>query len=128
LSSSDRCYEQTLAELLARKYAGRKLDLIVPCLDSAMQFTLQHRNQLFPGVPVVFYGAEPAILKTVLPPDVTGVTMLFDWGATADLLLRLHPETERVVYIGGASRAARAYEAQARQAFARYQDRLSSTA
>lgn len=93
-----------------------------------MQFTLQHRNQLFPGVPVVFYGAEPAILETVLPPDVTGVTMLFDWGATADLLLRLHPETERVVYIGGASRAARAYEAQARQAFARYQDRLSSTA
>jgi PAS domain S-box-containing protein len=116
---TDARYEEKLAELLVGKYAGRKLDLIVPCLDSAIEFTLKHRATLFPGVPVVFCGASPA--RTVsLPPDVTGVTMVFDWAATVDLALRIHPDTERVVYIGGASRAAQAYEAEARQAFSRF--------
>jgi PAS domain S-box-containing protein len=112
--------EQALAELLARKYAGRKFDLVVPCLDSAIRFTLRHRATLFLGVPVVFCGASPAIREAALASDVTGVAMLFDWGATVDLALRLHPNTERVVYVGGASRIARDYEAEARQAFTRF--------
>ena len=121
---TDATYEDVLAKLLVHKYAGRKLDVIVPCLDSAIQFTLQRRETLFPGVPVVFCGASSAIQETELPPDVTGVAMRFDWGATDDLVLRLHPDTDRIVYVGGVSGAARAYEAEARRAFAKFERRL----
>jgi hypothetical protein len=91
---TDTRYEETLANLLVHKYAGRKLDLVMPCLDTAIQFTLQRRETLFPRVPVVFCGASSAIQDTRLPPDVTGVAMLFDWGATVDLALRVHPDTD----------------------------------
>ena len=121
---NDARYEEALAKFLVHKYAGRTFDVIVPCLDSAIQFTLQRRETLFPGVPVVFCGASPTIQETALPSDVTGVTMRFDWGATVDLALRLHPDTDRIVYVGGVSGAARAYEADARRAFSKFERRL----
>ena len=121
---TDARYEEALAKLLVHKYAGRKIDVIVPCLDSAIQFTLERRETLFPGVPVVFCGASPAIQEAALPPDVTGVAMRFDWSAAVDLALRLHPGTDRIVYVGGVSGVARAYEADARRAFSRFQGRL----
>src|SRR5208282_6575812 len=47
-------YLQTLINLLQNKYAGRKIDLLIPMADLAFQFLLAHREFLFPGVPMVF--------------------------------------------------------------------------
>src|SRR5262249_57943373 len=58
--------EEALANTLALKYAGRTLDVVMPCLDSAIRFTLRYRDRIFRGVPIVFCGSDQAIRDTTL--------------------------------------------------------------
>jgi hypothetical protein len=64
-----------LIHLLRSKYAGRKIDLLVPVGELAFDFLSVHGNNLFPGVPIVFCAAEK---HQVQPPkrleNTTGVT------------------------------------------------------
>jgi hypothetical protein len=41
-------------DLLRQKYAGKRLDLVVPAGPGALRFALLHRATIFPGVPIVF--------------------------------------------------------------------------
>ena len=58
---SDRFPDEdaTLAfrDYLQRKYHGRRIDVVVAITDPALQFVLQYRDQLFPGVPIVASGS-----------------------------------------------------------------------
>ena len=47
-------YLQNLTNLLHVKYAGRKIDLLIPVADLAFAFLHAHSNSLFPGAPIVF--------------------------------------------------------------------------
>ena len=118
--------EADIGHVIRRKYAGTMFDLVIPCGESALRFALRERDELFPGVPVVFCLVEDRPLGDVrLPPDVTGVTMFRDWAATIDLILRLHPRTREIVLVGGSGPVEQGWEALARQAFARYEGRLT---
>src|SRR5262249_22759605 len=86
---------------------------------------LKHREEIFPGVPVVFAAVEQREVKArKLGPGVVGVPIHFNLTATLDLALRLHPNTRRVVVVAGATRMDAYWEAQARQAFRDYEDKL----
>ncbi len=50
----DPNYERSLSENLRSELRGVKLDLVITAVYSSYQFALRHRNELFPGVPVVF--------------------------------------------------------------------------
>src|SRR5262249_21999251 len=81
-------------------------------------FALAHRDALFPGVPMVFCTVEDDALSShELPPDVTGVTMVRDWRAGLELILRLHPGTRQIAFVGGAGPIERQSEGLARKAF-----------
>src|SRR3954468_18928202 len=72
--------EELLARLLKEKYAGRKIDLVMPCGEPALRFVLRERATIFPGVPLVFCVVDAdAIRDLPLPGDVTGVTMSLNW-------------------------------------------------
>ncbi len=117
--------EDLIARLLKEKYAGRGIDLVMPCGEAAIRFVLRERASLFPGVPVVFCTADREVMRDVpLPPDVTGVTMFMDWAAAAELVLRLHPGTKRLVFIGGSGPTASEWEAQARRALSGFESRV----
>jgi hypothetical protein len=47
-------YQQSLAETLRRGYSGVKLDLVVAATYPVLQFAVQYREKMFPGVPIVF--------------------------------------------------------------------------
>jgi PAS domain S-box-containing protein len=116
--------ERDLLRLLGRKYAASHLDLIVVCGDGVSRLILRERAALFPDVPVVFCRpAFTALGQPRLPPGVTGVSMPLPWAATLDIVWRLHPDIERVVFVGGAGDSDRGLEAQAREAFSGYHDR-----
>ena len=118
-------HEPQMRRLLQQKYAGRKIDVVVPCFDSAIRFVLKERAVLFPGVPVVFCAAEDeGIRGAPLPPDVTGVTLLLEWAAVLELALELHPGTQRISFVGGTGPSDRVREARAREAFSKYEGRL----
>jgi signal transduction histidine kinase len=118
-------YQEHLAEFLRQKYAGRKIDLVIAGLAPALDFALKHREEVFPGVPIVFCALDEREAKSRgLPPDVIGVPIRFDLAATLDLALRLQPNTRRVYVVAGKAKFDAHWEAEARQTFRAYEPRL----
>jgi signal transduction histidine kinase/ABC-type uncharacterized transport system substrate-binding protein len=118
-------YQEHLAEFLRQKYAGRKIDLVIAGLAPALDFALKHRDEVFPGVPIVFCAIDQREAKArELPPDVIGVPIRFDLAATLDLALRLQPDTRRVYVVAGKAQFDASWEAEARQTFRAYEPKL----
>lgn len=96
-------YEAGLSDSLASMYAG-KLDLVIANSYPALRFAVDHRNQIFPGVPIIFMAVATSRFDgSPLWSDVTGVTINSDVHGTVDLALRLHPDTKNAVVIAGSS-------------------------
>jgi PAS domain S-box-containing protein len=116
---------QLQVEYLRHKYARRKVDLVIAGLSSGLDFVLDHRQAIFPGVPIVFCAVDHREVQTrKLPPDVIGVPVNFDLAATLELALRLHPKTERIFVIAGKEKMDKAWESEARLVFRRYEGGL----
>ncbi len=117
--------EDLIARLLSEKYAGRRIDVVMPCGEAAIRFVLRERATLFTGVPVVFCTADRETLRDLdMPKDVTGVTMFMDWAGIVDLAVRLRPETRQIAFIGGGGPTSREWERQARLALSKYAGKL----
>jgi PAS domain S-box-containing protein len=122
----DKSYEQDLADNLKNTYGRVKLDLVIPDNFPALEFVLRHRNELFPGTPIVFFDLDEAWLAAQkLPPGVTGVTAIVDVNATIDLALRLHPSTGTVAVVIDNSPYERYWLARIRSGIARHQNELN---
>ena len=95
-------YEKTLRETIRESYSGKQIDLVVVEAYPALRFALDDRDQLFPGVPIVFVSVAASRLQGGIPwPDVTGVTTNVDVRGSLDLALRLHPDTQNVGLVAG---------------------------
>ena len=85
-------YEKGVIESLASVYGGKKIDLVIADFYPALRFAVDHRQELFPGAPIVFSSVPPKRLEgQKLSPGVTGITMDVDLQGTIDLALRLQP-------------------------------------
>ncbi len=102
----DQDYERNVAESLRDTYRSAKLDLVIVEKEPALQFALKHRDELFPGVPIVFFDVEAEVMEQKRWPavaGVTGVTAPADVRGTVDLALRNHPDTDTAAVIIGNS-------------------------
>jgi PAS domain S-box-containing protein len=89
-----------LRSYLAGKYRSRSVDLAVILDNPALDILLKHRDEILPGVPVVFAGINdftPGMLDG--QKRITGVAEVQDHRGTLDLALRLHPGTRRVLAV-----------------------------
>jgi PAS domain S-box-containing protein len=121
----DADFMRTQVALLRSKYAGRNVDLVIAGLSSGLDFALAVRDEVFPGVPVVFVLVEQRELRArQLPADVIGVPVRMNLTGTLDLALRLHPDARRVFVIAGSSPFDTQWEAEARRTFRTYEDRV----
>jgi PAS domain S-box-containing protein len=121
-------YRLQLATFLQHKYAGRRIDLVIAGLTPALDFALEHRDQIFPGVPVVFCAVDQREVKArQLPPDVVGIPSTWDLAATLDVALRLQSNTRHVFVIAGGSSFDAQWTARAREIFHGYEDNLEFT-
>jgi len=121
----DTAQRRILVDFLRQKYAGQTIDLVIAGLSSSLDFALEFRQELFPGVPIVFVGVDrQEVQKRSLPADVIGVPMQMDLAGTLDLALRLQPATRRVFVVTGSSPFDVSWERVARQTFLRYEDKL----
>jgi PAS domain S-box-containing protein len=111
-------------ELLLAQYANQKLDLIIALQQPALSYMLGELDQLAPGVPLLtdtepttpaLAGAKRPIYLQALVPDV---------GATMEAVLRLLPDTRRVVVTGGMAPADRLFQRQAEVALAPWMRKL----
>jgi signal transduction histidine kinase len=106
---SDKKYFQLFQDYLGKKYAGQNLDLVM--VFPSQDYTLAGRlpDALIPHVPVVFVTVnEQEVPLAVRKPGVTGLVQRFDLHGTLGLIMRLQPDTRRVVVIGGMAESDRA--------------------
>src|SRR5690606_35480166 len=98
--------------------------VIVGVGGAALDFLLREGSPVFPDVPIVIAGLEPADLaERNLIPGVTGVLMERTFSPTVDLALRLHPGTERFVFVSGVGDFDVRLAETARREFGAYADR-----
>jgi GAF domain-containing protein/ABC-type uncharacterized transport system substrate-binding protein len=96
----DETFVQELYQLYQYKFSDSKFDAIISSDDNAFNFLLQHRDQLFPGTPVVFCGVNFFQPETLEGHELfTGVNEDVDVRGSLDIALQLHPNTRQVVLI-----------------------------
>jgi ABC-type uncharacterized transport system substrate-binding protein len=119
----DEGYEKSEFEMLKHRYLGHKLDIVIARASPAFQFALRHRDELFPGVPIVFWDVD---VNRVGPrmPGVTGVTISVDVRGTLDLALHLHPDTNTVAVITENSEFEKYWLAAVRDLLSRRRDKV----
>jgi len=90
-------------DYMRAKFTGRRLDVVIANTTPALQFVLRYREELFPGVPVVFVaGSLPGLTIDSAHPGVTGVLSDAQFAETLELALTLHPSVRRVYVVAQA--------------------------
>jgi PAS domain S-box-containing protein len=97
-------YAVQFPEIYRRKYLYHRFDVIVATDNNAFDFLRQYRDELFPGVPVVFCGVNYFQERDLAGHGkFTGVSEEADVKDTLDLALRLHPDTQHVYVVNETS-------------------------
>jgi PAS domain S-box-containing protein len=92
------------AQTLHRKYGNERLDLIVAVGFIPLELLVRQGAKFFPGVPVIFVGVAGYEINTIkLPKNITGIAGDMDVTGTADLALRLQPDTRNLFVVSGNS-------------------------
>ena len=92
-------YELGLKTFFTTKYKDHPLGVIVAIGIGALQYVLRSREEIWPGVPIVFTFVDPQLLSA-LPADVTGTTFrlkLSDMIAAARVVV---PDLDRIAVVG----------------------------
>jgi PAS domain S-box-containing protein len=117
-------YRESLAETLHRGYGGVKLDVVVAATYPVLQFAMQYRDRMFPGVPIVFtdVGRQE---EEKIGPGIPGVISPLGMRETIDLALLLHPDANAVAIITGETEWDKYWLGVAHSELLRHQDRVS---
>jgi len=93
-------YFLQLKELIREGYKGVKFDAVLACDNDALDFLRQYRDELFPGVPVVFASIND-FNEQMLDgrEDITGTSENTDYTGTINLALKLRPATKNIVVV-----------------------------
>jgi ABC-type uncharacterized transport system substrate-binding protein len=121
-------YLRKLIETYRLKYRASLPSLVVAIFTPAVRLLLDHRRELFPGIPIVLCFTEfSAQHLEQLPPDVTGVVTKPDFAGTLELMSRLHPDLRRIVLIVGSSDVDALREQEVRKALQPFGSKLEFT-
>jgi PAS domain S-box-containing protein len=121
---SDEAYLRSEADILRSEYGSVKFDLVIAVSPPALQFALKHRENLFPGVPVVVTSIDPQRLEGQKLSGVTGVTTRMAVRETIELALGLHPDASNVAIITDDSNDSKIWLAIAHSDLLLHQDKV----
>ncbi len=100
---SKRFYDKTnlsnFHDSLSYKLSGiPAYDLILTADDNALTFAIKHQEELFAGLPIIFFGVNniDTALEQNGNPKVTGVVEAVSMLDTLRLIRRLHPDTKNI--------------------------------
>jgi signal transduction histidine kinase len=118
--------DQLLADVLARKYEGVRIDAIVLVTEPAVEFYLRHGAQQWPDTPAI-YNFVAAQYARELPADarLTGVTAEVDFEQTLRIALSLQPGARRAIVIAGTAPWDQTLLASAQRALAAHSDHIT---
>jgi PAS domain S-box-containing protein len=97
-----RRFQRIFNEYLADKYAKEPPDVVILVYVGNLGIAGKLLQDLFPETPVVVAGfTEEEVRTDQFGPLVSGVAQRVDPRGTIELILRLQPETRRIIVIGG---------------------------
>ena len=121
-----KAHRQLFADYLRGKYSDGRIEVVVAVMGPALDFLLEHREDLFPGLPIVFCGIDHRELgDRALPAGVTGVLLRREFAPTVEIALALQPETERAILVSGTSAFDVAVREQAVEELRAFEGRLA---
>ncbi len=88
----------SLAALYKEKYFDRKVDLIIPTDEEALDFVLINRDTLFPGAAVAYCGIT-FYVDRFWEPDLTGIIESVDLEANVELARSITPSLKEIFVI-----------------------------
>lgn len=110
-------FQKIFGEYLKEKYAEHPPDLILLFYVGNLGTAGKLLQYLFPGTPVIVAGlTEEEVLPNQLGRLVSGIAQRVDPRASIELILRLQPETQRIVVIGGTAEVDRQVIARTKEA------------
>lgn len=109
---------------MRRRYPELKPNVVIAVEDAAIGFVTRVRQTLLADAPIVFYTRNPATTRLA---NSTGVIEPINFARTIELATALQPEVTQIVVVSGSSGRDRAYEADARAQFQRFESRLTFT-
>lgn len=112
---------------LRDKYARRPPAVLVAAGEEATRFLVEHRRDLFTGVPLVFAAITRAAVAELepLPEDVIGTPLELDFVGTVTQAIRWHPGARRLWIVTGRAEWDRLAESRLRQEAGAFADRLT---
>jgi PAS domain S-box-containing protein len=114
-------YGDDIVRYLRAKYGTRKPDVLIAVTNTALQFVLDHRDELFSGVPIVFTAVDHREVEgREMPPNVAGLWTAWDYQRTLELALQLQPKTREVICVAGTGVEDQAYNNEARKVLERF--------
>jgi PAS domain S-box-containing protein len=116
-----------MRDYLRQKYADRKIDVLFCWGAAPLEFFLRYHDELFPGIPIVYYVSSLEAVKDLPAPPLTGVLNPDIFEKTLELALSLHPDTTDVFFVSGTVDQNKSIEREASQQFARFQNRVKLT-
>jgi PAS domain S-box-containing protein len=122
----NEAYLQSVAKFFKQKYKEKQFDILISTDDNALDFMLKYRDELFPGIPLVFSGInklEPQ--RTEGYSEVYGFTENLRVIDTLDVALKLQPEARDVYFIADKSKSSDAMLDKAQAAEKNYSGRIN---
>ena len=118
-------HQARLRSYLSGKYGNHRIDLGLILDNPALDIVLKHRDEILPGVPVVFAGVNdftPGMLSG--HSGITGIAEVQDHHGTLGLALGLHPGTRRVLAVHDYTASGLAVRREMEAALPAFRDRV----
>lgn len=96
----DSAYQQEFRDVLEKKFGKTQFNLAITTENEALDFAIQNREQLFPGLPMVFVGIDdfkPERLQG--QKGITGVNETVDYKDILNLIIQTRPQTSKIQII-----------------------------
>jgi len=119
--------EQAVVDYIRSIFADRPPpDLIVTVAGPAALFARKHRQQLFPGTPLLFASVDQAWLRDApLGENESAVAVVNDLPRLVEGILRVLPETRQVFMVVGAGPLRDFWRRELESGFTRFQGRVT---
>ena len=115
-----------LLALLRERYATRRPDVVIALAAPAVEFAVRSRDQLFPGVPVLWAFVDERMAHGFNAlPLASGVAFHEGFAELLALALRLHPDVRRIAVAGGTSEFDRGWQQSFRQVAPQLESRVA---
>jgi signal transduction histidine kinase len=117
--------ESEMTSLMRAKYSDRTIDLVIASGVEPLEFAARHRDEIWPGAAIVFYGVEETTPELAqLPARTTGVTFAIDVRGTVELARALLPQARDVYFVAGTSAFDQRHLEQAKAAAAEFKGKV----